>query len=135
MNQTPYYPTTIPLLLLAAACLLCGCGGNTGLETYELSGQATFDGQPLPYGSILLEPDTDLGNSGPGSVAEISDGSYNTRAGKGHVGGPHVATIIATDGTQPENPDVDNSLFPPYRTKIDLPKEDSKHDFDVPKPE
>jgi len=133
MNQITYPPITTALLCLASACLLCGCGSTTGPETYELSGQASFNGQPIPFGSILLEPDTELGNSGPGSVAEISDGSYNTRAGKGHVGGPHIATIIATDGTQPENPDVDNSLFPPCQIKIDLPKEDSKHDFDVPK--
>lgn len=133
MNQIPDNMIATALLFLVTACLLYGCGRPAGPATYELSGQATFDGQPISFGSILLEPDAELGNSGPGSVADISDGSYNTRAGKGHVGGPHVVTIIATDGTQPENPDVDNSLFPPYQIKLDLPKENSNHDFDVPK--
>ena len=133
MKQISYHAVVATTILLAISCLLSGCGGSDGPGAFELSGRATYDGQPIPCGSILLEPDTEKGNSGPGSVAEISDGSYHTRAGKGHVGGPHVATIIATDGSRPENPDVDNSLFPPYRIKIDLPKEDGEHDFDVPK--
>lgn len=119
-------------VLLSAACLLSGCTQSDGPQTYQLSGKATFDGKPIPYGSILLEPDTEKGNSGPGSVAGITEGSYQTKEGKGHVGGPHVATIIATDGSQPESPDVDNSLFPPYRTEVDLPQKDSRHDFEVP---
>ncbi|NUQ61514.1 MAG: hypothetical protein HUU20_03435 [Pirellulales bacterium] len=66
-------------------------------------------------------------------MADISDGSFQTRDGRGHIGGPHIATITATDGTRPESPDVDNSLFPPYQLKVNLPVEDSVYDFDVPR--
>jgi hypothetical protein len=119
-------------ILLASAALLPACSRRDGPTRHTLSGKATFDGQPIPFGRILLQPDGEAGNSGPAGVAEISNGSYRTRADAGHIGGPHILTVTATDGTRPSSDDIDNSLFPPFQIKVTLPAENGKHDLDVP---
>lgn len=100
------------------------------MPRYELTGQVTYKGQPVPGGRILFEPDSDLGNSGSGSIAEIVNGQYRTRDNKGTVGGPHVVTIFGTNGkTATET--YDNSLFSPFKKNVDLPREDASLDFEV----
>lgn len=109
------------------------CHSNSeGANRYELKGKAVFGEKRIPFGRILLQPDTEQGNQGPAGVADIREGTFLTRKSKGHVGGPHLVTIIATDGTRPSSPDVDNSLFPPFVISVDLPKENATHDFLVP---
>lgn len=122
-----------PLMLVALLLVgLAGCfGSSDGPLRYELTGTAEFNGEPIPYGRILLMPDTESGNSGPAAVADIEDGTYETRPDSGHTGGRFRVRIIATDGTQPSSPDIDNSLFPPYYTTIELPAEDCEHAFSI----
>jgi len=117
-------------LLTAAALALGACGGG-GPARYDLSGDVTYQGRPVPGGRLFFEPDPEQANQGPGSVAEIHDGFYRTRPGRGHVGGPHVVTIFGTDGTVATE-DHDNSLFRPYRTTVELPMQDAAMNFDVP---
>jgi len=57
----------------------------------------------------------------------IVDGHFETRAGRGTVGGPHVAKIQAQDGIGYETygewePDG-RLLFPVREVSVDLPKE------------
>ncbi|UUO06355.1 hypothetical protein M4951_23780 [Blastopirellula sp. J2-11] len=104
-----------------------------GPPRFELSGSAKFNGKPIPFGRILLEPDSSQGNTGPAAVADIKNGRYQTRADAGHIGGHFKVTIIGTDGTRPANPDVDNSLFLPFNTTVELPRADGQHDFAVPR--
>ncbi|MBA2113781.1 hypothetical protein [Bremerella alba] len=119
--------------MVLAGLMLLGCSGATdGPQRYEVSGSATYKGEPIPFGRILLEPDATQGNTGPGSVAEIKNGWYVTRPNSGHTGGSFRVTIMGTDGSRPASADVDNSLFPPYQTSIVLPEQSSQHDFDVP---
>jgi hypothetical protein len=117
-------------ILAAAVLAAAGCGSD-GPPRFTVSGRVTYDGQPVPGGRILFAPDTDRGNRGPGSVAEIEDGRYRTRSDKGFVGGPCVVTIYGTDGTVATE-EHDNTLFDSYTRKIDLPQEDCQFDFDVP---
>jgi len=118
--------------ILVGATLLAGCRwGGDGPTRYQLSGKATHQGRPIPKGRILFAPDTARGNTGPGGVADIADGRYCTRSGSGTVGGPHVATIYGEDGTVATE-EHDNALFPPCQMRLDLPKEDSSQDLDVP---
>ncbi|HWL08485.1 MAG TPA: hypothetical protein VNQ76_08775 [Planctomicrobium sp.] len=123
-------------LLLTTLVNLIGCSGcqppNDGPDRYLLTGKATFAGKPIPYGSIMLEPDESKGNRGPVGVADIRDGRYQIRDRKGHIGGPHVATILGNTGVRSMNPDEDTSLFPPYQISVDLPAKNSQCDFDVP---
>lgn len=122
-------------LLLACSLGLLGCGGsNSGPQRYDVSGAATFDGKPIVAGSISFSPDTSKGNSGPGSFAQIRDGRYETTAGMGPVGGPHVLTIMGLAKLPGEGaPGVDvPPLFSSFRLEVDLPREDTSYDIDVP---
>ncbi len=126
---------------LAGAVLIVwiyGCGAaNDGPDRYHVSGNATYDGRPIPKGFILFEPDDSQGNQGPGSGAPIVEGEYETPPGKGIVGGPHRVKITGFDGVETKMegevlPDG-QPLFSPYETSFDFPKEDTEKSFVVPK--
>lgn len=116
------------------AMSLAGCSGTDGASQYELSGTVTFQGKPIPAGTITFEPDAVKGNRGRQGFATIKDGRYDTReGGRGTIGGAQVVQISGTDGISAgETFPTGKPLFEPYTTSVDLPKESSTHDFDVP---
>lgn len=120
----------------AVAVASGGCGSrDSGPTRYTLSGTVSFDGKPVPYGTISMAPDTSQGNSGPGSFAQVRDGRYRTASGAGTVGGPHVLTITglkAIPGTAGVDPDS-IMLFSSYQITVDLPRENTVHDIAVPR--
>jgi len=124
---------TAVLVAVAVASVLpaVGCRRPAGPPTFTVSGEVPFAGQPVPFGRIVFEPDADRGNSGPASVADITEGRYRTRPGRGFVGGACRATVFGGDGTLPTE-DHDTALFPPWTTAIELPRADCRHDFFVP---
>jgi len=117
---------------LAAVWLTPGCGGSSGPERYPLEGAVTYDGQPVPGGSIEFEPDHTQGNRGPAGYATIENGRYATLSEKGTVGGPHVVRITGTDGQPTGESPYGTPIFPQYKTTADLPREAGSHDFEVP---
>ena len=125
------------LIGIALALLVpAGCGSDGGPPRYDLSGEVTYDGLPLPAGYIVFAPDQAQGNSGPGAQADIKDGRYQTPAGQGTIGGPHQVTISGFDGQAFQDGPVTNPmgkpLFSSYQVKADLPKEQGTRDFAVP---
>ncbi len=116
----------------AAAMIVCGCGRAAGPARYALEGSVTYQGQPVPAGRVVFEPDASAGNSGPAAYAEIRAGRYATPRGQGTVGGPHVVRITGMDGrASPESPQG-LPLFSEYQTKADLPRRPGTWDFAVP---
>lgn len=114
-----------------------GCGDTTdGPKRYALSGTVTYDGKPVPKGFITLEPNSEQGNSGPGGGADIVNGKYDTKAAMGIVGGPYKVRITGTDGmpTSIEGEELPDGkpLFLPFETTVDLPKQASVRDFEIP---
>jgi hypothetical protein len=134
------FRTTTGLATLALL-LFSGCGGSAdeGGGTVHVSGDATFAGKPIPAGKIYFAPDPAKGNSGASGYATIEDGTFNTADGDGKatVGG---ATVVRIEGFDPaqtstneeSGEEVAKSLFPTYETKVDLPKETTTKNFDVP---
>lgn len=122
--------TPLALIAIAALLLLSGCGGQSdGPQRYQIHGTVTAKGQPVKEGRIFFSPDTEKGNSGPGAMAFIRDGEYETQAGHGIVGGPHIVDILGWD----ETIDPDSDAEPPVTVKqilpVELPKEGGNHDF------
>jgi len=119
-------------LLIAGAIVAAGC--TSGEPIYDLSGAVTYQGKPVPAGSIVFEPDGSKGNKGPAGYAKIKAGRYDTREedGKGTVGGPHHVRILGLDGVPRGELLNGTPLFPEYTTSADLPKADGTQDFDVP---
>ena len=127
------YPRVLSLALSLAASLLLGCGSDGPLR-YRLQGTVTYDGKPVPAGTIIFEPDASQKNDGPQGLATIHDGIFDSaRGGKGTVGGPHRITILGCDGTNiSETSPQGKPLFEPYITTAELPKKNGKLDFDIP---
>ncbi|NQV26494.1 MAG: hypothetical protein HQ518_19225 [Rhodopirellula sp.] len=111
-----------PLFLL----VISGCGGSVdeGRTRFNISGTVTYDGKPVPKGTIYFNPAE--GNVGPQGFAAIVNGKYNTSSeGKGTVGGHHTARIEGTDT-------AGLPIFVPQFEDIDLPKTATTHSFEVP---
>lgn len=129
-------PYCLCLCILMMVVFSIGCGRTTGPARYDLSGTITYDGKPVPAGSILFAPDTSKGNDGPGASAEIKDGVYRTRAGYGTIGGPHLATISGYDGVPFQSGamtiPLGKPLFANVQISIDLPKQTTTHDIAIP---
>lgn len=123
---------TTPLLF--AILLLCssGCGSGAGeLERFSLSGEVTFDGTPVPSGTMTLEPDSSQGNQGPASHALIQDGKYTLPRERGIVGGPY---IVKLSGYEPAGAGVDDlgkPLFENYEVQINLSETTSNQPFHI----
>lgn len=119
--------------VIGVGLLALGCG-PAGPVRYDVSGTVTFDGQPVPIGTITFVPAG--GNTGPGGSAGIEAGRFDTAStGKGPTGGPHVAIITGFDGKTVggiEQVQEGSPLFIDYREDVDLPKEATVRDFDVP---
>lgn len=122
---------------VAALLFAIGCGGTDGPERFKLSGNVTFEGKSVPVGFIKFSPDPSKGNAGPGTGAPITNGSYETSAGKGVVSGAHTVEISGWDGVpiieSGEELLEGKEVFPLYRTTVSIPKSDMKLDFAVPR--
>lgn len=133
-------PARVPawLIGLVAAILLPACAGcgSRPPARFSLRGKITMGAVPVPAGEILFEPDTANGGSGPGTIALIENGHYETPAGRGHAGGPHILRITAYDGKA----DMDRMrpygevLFHGHQHREDLPKASAVLDLVVPRP-
>lgn len=74
-----------------------GCGGGDGSGRIDVSGKATFAGQPIVYGQIDFTPDNAKGHKGPAGYADIVNGTFDTSlaTGSGVVPGAHIVRITA----------------------------------------
>lgn len=122
-------------IAVVAALGMVGCSpAAKGPVRHAISGAITFGGDPVPVGTIAFEPDAAAGNTGPAGYGDIKNGKYVTQGRFGAVGGPHIVRIEGFDPPDPADPNASpRPLFREYTTKIDLPRESSKQDFDVPK--
>jgi hypothetical protein len=115
---------------------LAGCGGDSGLKRYDLNGAVTYDGTPITVGMIMFEPDTKQGNSGPGTLVQIKNGSYETARGKGVVGGPHILVVRVDSASSNNMLAVDSApveeIPADMRIEMDLPKQSGEFDIDIP---
>ena len=118
-------------IVMALVVSAIGCGRTGPADLFEVKGRATFAGRPIPAGRIVFEPDQSRGADGMVSIADIRDGTYRTRPGRGFGGGPCKATVYGSDGTMPTE-EHDTALFAPWTTTLDLPRADCTHDFNVP---
>jgi hypothetical protein len=92
-----------------------------------------FKNQPVPAGLIVMNPDLSKGNDGPQGMAEIRDGRFDTRElDKGAPSGPVIFMIDGFDGAAQGESPSGKPLFIGYKIQIDLPKQASEQNIDVP---
>lgn len=117
--------------------LATGCGPS-GEQRLDFSGTATFDGDPIVYGSASLIPNTDAGHNGPTGLLWIENGKFNTRdaGSQGVLPGKHILRITAYPSRPPESEDettaTDNPdpLFLNYEMPVELTE--STFNIEVP---
>lgn len=89
------------------AVALAGCDSG-GVKRFDISGDVTFDGQPVAEGNILFLPaDTDAGGDG----GRIEDGHYTCRVTPGDK-----RVRITADRLVPGK--VDRTGMPPHEQYI-----------------
>jgi hypothetical protein len=125
--------------LAGLVCLLSGCGGSDG---YDVSGNVTFDGKPVPAGKIYFSPDGSKGNSGATGYATITGGKYDTADidGRPTAGGAMTVRIEGWDPSAAGQQDKNDTsgeksfaaLFPSYETTAELAEANATQDFDIP---
>lgn len=122
------------VLLLFLLFTVCGCQKSDDPRVH-LSGQVTWNGNPVPAGHVLLSPDAAKGNSGAQGMAAIRDGHYDTSAtgGRPAMPGSVTVTIHAFDGKSSSNDSPNGTrLFMPYDMDIEVPSESGEFDLAIP---
>ena len=120
-------------LLLVINSVVIGCNGS-GLQKLEISGEVTYQGQPIPLGWITFQPDKSKGNGGPQGYAKIKNGKFTTSSEKGVVPGAQRITVYGYSGDNP-NPEYrpyGDPMFPPHFMTAELPEETSDFAINVP---
>ncbi|HVV99277.1 MAG TPA: hypothetical protein VHB77_02985 [Planctomycetaceae bacterium] len=116
--------------------LLVGCGGDSGPTRYHYSGTVEFDGEPVPVGTIIFQPDASKGNDGPQGVATIVDGAFDTRGpgGKGAIPGPTIIRITGfKEEADPSSDEPKPALFDNFEIRQELSDSESDLTLEVPK--
>jgi hypothetical protein len=123
-----------------------GCGGS---EQFPVHGTVTFRGEPVPVGTVTLEPAKSLGDIAPTGFAVIENGRFETDPERGCVAGPHVARIVGYDGEPlpieeemaaeviPGHEDepglaVGSPIFAEYTCEVDIEGPGSELELEVP---
>lgn len=126
------------LMWLGAAFVVLAVGCESGSETpsYQVSGTVTFNGEPVPKGTIDFEPDGTKGGKGMAGFATITDGKFDTatEGGRGVYGGPYIIRILAFDGKPAEEAPYGTALFSPEHIENkELPKENTTIEIAITK--
>lgn len=124
-----------PASLLAASIALLGCAGKGADNVVHVRGMVTYNGNPIPLGMIVFEPDPAKGNRGQQGHADIKNGQFDTRVStKGAVVGPQVVRITGGDGVNPEPfTPFGNMLFEEHTVWVEVSKDKPELSFDVPR--
>jgi len=126
MRPTRRLPLACVLLLLAS----CSEKPSGRVDVW---GAVTFNGQPVPAGVIIINPDLSKGNDGPQGMAEIKAGRYDTRSlDKGAPSGPVVLMIDGFDGIPQGDQTLGKPLFVGYKLSIEIPKQPAEKNIEVP---
>jgi hypothetical protein len=117
--------------LFIGLLLVAGCSSAPPAQpTYHLSGNVTFNGQPVAIGEIKMET---VGTNGQMGIAIIKNGKYDTRTGgAAHSGGKMKMLFTGYDGIAQGESVQGNPLFAEIIKEVELPKSASTMDFTLP---
>jgi hypothetical protein len=120
------------LLSIALFISPAGCSrAPDGPQRNPLKGRVTYQGKPVQGGRIVFAPDDSKGNSGPGAIAFIREGEFETPPGHGVVSGPHVVDILGYDQEVDTSTDDEPSATVQLSLEVDIPEEGGTYDFDL----
>lgn len=118
----------VVFLLPLGLAFALGCGGADGPPRFRFSGTVSLDGQPVPFGEVIISPDASRKNSGPQGKATIKDGRFDT-AGAGGMGIGGGPVMIRVNGMSAPG----GKTLCEYEFPDDLPKADGTREIKIPK--
>lgn len=84
-----------PLVAIAlGSAFLSGCGRSDPFERQPIRGNVTWQGKPIKYGSVVLEP---AEKQGAGAMAPVRDGSFSLPRQAGPSPGKYAVWVHAFD--------------------------------------
>ena len=93
MNDLSRNHSRFSLLIVSTFCLLANGCGSDGPPKFALSGQVTYDGQPVSNGNIgFIASDASTGKS---AGCEVVDGRYQIPRYEGLLAGTYKVVIYA----------------------------------------
>lgn len=113
------------ILIGTSGCGAAPAGGNARPQA-TASGKVTFDGQPVPSGSIAFRHE----ESGNTAECMISDGAYESESGAGPLIGKNTVSIVGLDG-----PGGKPLWGGAWSREVDVQGDTFTQDFDVKKSE
>ena len=111
------------VLLVTLVVCVAGCGG--GLERIPISGEVTFNGQPIEQGQIRFMPKK--GTEMPATVAKVTNGKYDTSASGGVPVGEYDIWFYAYDTRYPEA----SGPGAPGRPQLLPPKFNTRSEYEI----
>lgn len=134
-------PRTIVCLAVSAALAGCGSAKYSGDKRFPLSGDVTFNGEPVDIGSISFIPD---GGKGRASGGVITDGKYAVPEEKGATAGSYRVEISWLKRTGKKLRDAESGEMYDERREaipksiqanreltIEVPLPKNRHDFNL----
>jgi hypothetical protein len=85
-----------------------GCGEDDGIgQRYRASGVVTYNGNPVPKGTVTFVPEGGGGRVATGDLAEYGSFTLTTHTrGDGALAGKYRVTVLATEGDRSKLPKV-----------------------------
>ncbi len=133
------------LCLLSLGLIASGCAGDRGDGPHPLSGNATFNGEPIDLGSIALIPAGGGSGTQPrASGGVIQNGRYEIPPEKGPTAGTYRVEVrwlkkTGRELTDPMNGDIyderKEALPPRFHARseltVEIPAPGNNHDLDL----
>jgi hypothetical protein len=96
------------VLALAVVVAFSGCGSSDpyAVKTVSAAGTVTYQGKPVPKGTILFQPVDENGRPASGT---IEDGKFTLSTyseGDGAVPGKHMVAVVATEEVKTRDGDT-----------------------------
>jgi hypothetical protein len=91
----------VPCLLSVSVLVALGCDDSDGIDRVLISGDVTFNGEPVEKGQIRFIPIDGAAN--PITIDPIDDGAYTTENTRGVPVGTHRVEILGYDGEEYRN--------------------------------
>ena len=98
----------IILSMVLACCLFAGCK-RSGPERFHVTGQITYDGEPVEVGAIAFYPIE--GTKGPLAGGNVHNGQYDVPASGGPVAGIYRVQIEAMQKPGRQRANMGGELF------------------------
>ncbi|MDR2706837.1 MAG: hypothetical protein LBC02_13745 [Planctomycetaceae bacterium] len=119
------------LLIFITLFFISGCG----VPYRAVTGEVTFNGQPLQEGSITFVPE----GKGAGAIGMIKEGRFSIAQKYGVLGGHYSVTILSEQTTAPPkggDPSMSQtvSLFPAYTFEYTFPENEKKYHIKIEVP-